>query len=118
MRTRQSAPVRKWLTTTSKWQSSGRAPPASARRGAYIHTACERKGQKWTGTSDIYMPCMVGEGKSEKIVNTCHLSLGIEINSISNDKVTGRGQSLKKFDCGACKVIEAGWANFEWVPAK
>ena len=93
-------------------------PPASARRGAYIHTACERKGQKWTGTSDIYMPCMVGEGKSEKIVNTCHLSLGIEINSISNDKVTGRGQSLKKFDCGACKVIEAGWANFEWVPAK
>ena len=93
-------------------------PPASAQRSAYIHTACERKGNKWAGTSDIYMPCVVGEAKNEKIANTCHLSLGIEIDSISNDKIAGRGQSLRKFDCGACKVIEAGWANFEWVPAK
>lgn len=92
-------------------------PPASAQRGAYIHTACERKGQKWEGTADIYMPCAVGEGKDEKIANTCHLSLGMEIDSISHDRITGRGQTLKKFDCGACKVIEAGWANFDWVPA-
>jgi hypothetical protein len=93
-------------------------PPVSAQRGAYIHTACELKGSKWVGTSDIYMPCAVGEGKNEKIANTCHLNLKIEIDSISKDRITGRGQTLRKFDCGACKVIEAGWANFEWVPAK
>jgi hypothetical protein len=93
-------------------------PPASAQRGAYIHTSCELKGSKWAGTSDIYMPCVVGEGKAEKVANTCHLTLKIEIDSISNDRITGRGQSLRKFDCGSCKVVDTGWANFEWVPAK
>lgn len=92
-------------------------PPDAAHRGAYIHTACKLEGSKWAGTSDIYMPCAVGEGKSEKIANTCHLTLKIEIDSISKDRITGRGQTLKKFNCGACKVVEAGWANFDWVPA-
>ena len=93
-------------------------PPAPAQRGAYIHTVCELKGAKWTGASDIFMPCAVGEGKTEKIANTCHLNLKIEIDSISKDRITGRGQSLRQFNCGACKVVETGWANFEWVPAK
>lgn len=93
-------------------------PPASAQRGAYIHSACVLKGSKWAGSSDIYMPCVVGEGKNEKVANTCHLTLGIEIESISKDRITGRGQTLRKFDCSACKVIESGWADFEWVPAK
>ena len=93
-------------------------PPESAQHGAYIHTACELKGSKWTGTSDIYMPCAVGEGKKEKIANTCHLNLKIEIDSISKDRITGRGQSLRKFNCGTCKAVETGWGKFEWVPAK
>ena len=93
-------------------------PPVALQHGAYIHTACKLEKSKWAGTSDIYMPCVIGEGKSEKIGNTCHLMLKIEIDSISNDRITGRGQTLKKFKCGACKVVEAGWANFEWVPAK
>jgi len=93
-------------------------PPVSKQHGAYIHTACELKGSKWAGTSDIYMPCVVGEGKNEKVANTCHLNLKIEIESISESRITGRAQTLKKFNCGACKVVEAGWAKFEWVPAK
>ncbi len=93
-------------------------PPESAQHSAYIHTVCKLEGSKYTGTSDIFMPCVVGEGKNEKIANTCHLTLGIEINSIGKDKITGRAQTLKKFDCSGCKVIEAGWANFEWMPAK
>jgi hypothetical protein len=93
-------------------------PAVSQQHGAYIHTACELKGAKWQGTSDIYMPCVVGEGKKEKVANTCHLNLKIEIDSISRARITGRAQTLKKFDCGACKVVEAGWAKFEWVPAK
>ncbi len=93
-------------------------PPVPREHGAYIHTACVPMGSKWVGTSDIYMPCAVGEGKNEKVTNTCHLNLKIEIDSISNDRITGRAQTLKKFDCGACKVVETGWADFEWVPAK
>jgi hypothetical protein len=93
-------------------------PPAAAQRGAYIHTVCQRVGSKWTGTSSIFMPCTVGQGKSEHIADTCHLILKIEIGSVTKDRITGRGQSLKKFDCQSCKVIEAGWANFEWVPAR
>ena len=93
-------------------------PAVSKQHGAYIHTACELKGSKWDGTSDIYMPCVVGNGKDDKVANTCHLNLKIEINSISENRITGRGQTLKKFNCGACKVVEAGWANFEWAPAK
>jgi len=89
-------------------------PPAAAQHGAYIHSTCKLEGSKWAGTSEIYMPCAVGEGK--KITNTCHLTLNIEIDSITKDRITGRGQTLKKFDCGACKVNEAGWADFEWVP--
>ncbi len=64
------------------------------------------------------MPCTVGEGKSEHVVDTCHLTLKIEIDSITKDRITGRGQSLKKFDCASCKVIEAGWADFVWVPKR
>ncbi|HET7101111.1 MAG TPA: hypothetical protein VFJ52_08175, partial [Terriglobia bacterium] len=85
-------------------------PPVSKQHGAYIHTACELKGGKWAGTSDIFMPCVVGEGKTDKVTNTCHLNLKIEIDSISKDRITGRAQTLKKFNCGACKVVEAGWA--------
>lgn len=93
-------------------------PPVSKQHGAYIHTACELKGSKWNGASDIYMPCVAGAGKDEKVANTCHLNLKIEIDSVSNNRITGRAQTLKNFNCGACKVVEAGWANFEWVPAK
>ncbi len=92
-------------------------PPVAAQHGAYIHTVCKVEGSKWVGTSAIYMPCAVGEGKSEKIGNTCHLTLRIEIDSVSKDRITGRGQTLKRFSCTACNVIETGWANFEWVPA-
>jgi len=93
-------------------------PPLAAQRGAYIRTVCQRSGSKWVGTSSIFMPCTVGQGKTEHIADTCHLTLKIEIESVTKDRITGRGQSLKKFDCKSCKVIEAGWANFEWVPAR
>jgi hypothetical protein len=92
-------------------------PAAAAQHGAYIRTGCQRSGSKWVGTSSIFMPCTVGEGKSEHIADTCHLTLKIEIDSISKDRITGRAQSLEKFDCRSCKVLEAGWADFVWVPA-
>ena len=93
-------------------------PPVARQHGSYIHTVCKREKSKWVGTSDIYMPCVAGEGKKEKIGNACHLTLKFEIDSISDQRITGRGQTLKKFNCGACKVVETGWGKFEWVPAK
>lgn len=93
-------------------------PPAAAQHGAYIRTVCRRNGSKWVGTSSIFMPCTIGEGTAEHIADTCHVTLQIEINSLSKDRITGRGQSLRKFDCRSCKVLETGWGNFEWVPAK
>ena len=93
-------------------------PPAAAERGAYIRTVCRRAGLKWVGTSSVFMPCTVGKGKSEHIADTCHLTLKLEIDSISKDRITGHAQSLKKFNCQDCKVIETGWAEFEWVPAR
>jgi hypothetical protein len=92
-------------------------PPEAAKHGAYIHTACTLTGSKWTGTSEIYMPCTTGEGKDEKIANTCHLKLQIEFYSVGHDQIKGRGQTLKKFNCNTCQVIETGWKDFEWVPA-
>ncbi len=92
-------------------------PPVSAERGAYIHTVCQRSGSKWVGTSSIFMPCTEGKGKSEHIANTCHLTVKIEIDSVSKDLITGRGQSLRKFDCQSCKVLATGWGDFKWVPA-
>ncbi len=93
-------------------------PPAAARHGAYIRTVCRRSGSKWVGTSSIFMPCTVGKGKAEHIASTCHLTLKIEINSVTKDHITGRGQSLEKFECKACKVIKTGWAHFDWVPTR
>lgn len=93
-------------------------PPAAVQRRAYIHTVCQRAGSKWVGTSSIFMPCTVGQGKAEHIANTCHLNLKIEIDSVAQDRITGRGQSLEKFDCQSCKVIATGWGNIVWVPAQ
>lgn len=91
--------------------------PAAAGHGAYIRTVCRRAGSKWVGTSSIFMPCTVGTGKAEHIADTCHLNLKIEIDTVGKDRITGRAQSLRKFDCRSCKVLEAGWADFTWVPA-
>lgn len=93
-------------------------PPAAAQRGAYIRSECHHVGDKWVGTSDIFMPCTLGNGKDEHIANMCHLNMKVEFDSVSRDRITGRGQSLRKFDCKSCKAIETGWGDFVWVPAQ
>ena len=90
-------------------------PPAAARRGSYIRTACMRKGSKWVGTSAIFIACSLGEGRQEHVANTCHLRMKIEFDTVTKNLITGRGQGLTKFDCRTCKVLAAGWGNFKWV---
>ena len=91
-------------------------PPESVKRGAYIRSECRRVGSKWIGTTRIHLLCAAGEGAKEHIVNTCRLQFRIEINSIQADRIVGRGETLKRFDCQSCKVDETGWGDFAWVP--
>ena len=91
-------------------------PPESVKQGAYIRSECRRVGSKWIGTSRIHLPCAAGEGAKEHIVNTCRLQLRIEIDSVQADRIVGRGETLKRFDCKSCKVDETGWGDFVWVP--
>ena len=91
-------------------------PPESVKRGAYIRSECRRVGSKWIGTTRINVLCPAGEGAKEHIANTCRLQFRIEINSIQADRITGRGETLKRFDCQSCRVDETGWGDFVWVP--
>lgn len=93
-------------------------PPDAAQRGQYIRTECRRAGSKWVGTSSLFMPCSVGTGAKEQIENMCHLTVRIEIDSITPSRITGHGESLRDFDCRSCKILQTGWAAFVWVPKK
>ncbi len=93
-------------------------PPEFAAKGAHIRSTGTRKGQKWLGESQNYLPCSAGEGKQEHIANFCQLTTGFEVDSMSATRITGRGEALKRFDCAKCKVLEKEWKNFVWVPKK
>jgi hypothetical protein len=93
-------------------------PPESVKHGAFIRSECHRVGSKWIGTSSVRLPCTVGEGAKEHIGNTCRLQLRIEIDSIGPDRIVGHGETLRRFDCQSCRVDEAGWGEFVWVPKK
>lgn len=91
-------------------------PAEFAAKGAYIRTVCRRAGQKWIGESRSYLPCSVGEGKEEHLANWCHVVTGFEVESMTETRLTGRGEGLKRFDCRKCQVIEKVWGSFAWVP--
>lgn len=93
-------------------------PTSLARHGAYIHTECRRVGNKWVGTSSSYLPCSADSSHSNGMANWCKLVTRTEIDTVAADRITGRGQGLKRFDCKACRILEADWKDFVWVPAK
>jgi hypothetical protein len=90
-------------------------PPALAQAGAYVHSESRRAGTKWIGTVRSYLPCETRES-DKRLSNRCHLETRIEIDSMTADRITGRAQALRKFDCKACRVIETAWADFVWTP--
>ncbi len=49
-------------------------------------------------------------------MNWCHLVTKIEFDNVGADRITGRGEGLRRFDCANCKILETAWVNFEWVP--
>jgi len=121
------ASARLWLSlTTNKiyrvWTENNRLfaewvniAPASARRGAYIHTECQRTGTRWIGTSHSYLPCE-REGSNKNEYNWCPYVTKIEFDRVEANRITGRAEGLKRHDCNGCRVIETVWKNFEWIP--
>ncbi len=93
-------------------------PSELAERGAKIQTDFRREGAKWNGTGHSYLPCTVGEGAQEHIGKWCHVRTRMEITSMTDDRISGRGEALEKFDCMTCTVLGTVWRDFVWVPKK
>jgi hypothetical protein len=91
-------------------------PLEFAAKGAYIRTVCDRKGAKWVGRSEEFLPCSIGTGKEEHIANFCKLTTGFELESMTATNITGRTEALKRFDCAKCQILEKEWKSFVWVP--
>jgi len=96
-----------WVNVPADWD----------KQGAYLRTECRRAGGKWVGTSFSHLPCTTGEGQSTQIAKWCDLRTQTEIDSISPQRITGRGQRQSKIDCEQCKILEASWVDFVWTPS-
>ncbi len=90
-------------------------PPALVQGRAYIRSECRRVGNRWVGTSRSHLPCDTMEG-TRRVQNWCNLVTGIEIDSLTPDRISGRAEAIRRFDCERCRILEKVWAKFEWVP--
>lgn len=95
-------------------------PKNPGKQRPYIRSEALRSGSKWVGVSHSLLECQTGEksGSQQDVVRWCQLTTRIEIDSVSRDKITGHGDTLRKFDCKTCKILETGWGDFVWVPKR
>jgi hypothetical protein len=100
---------------TAEWVN---LPPVSAKLGAYIRHECRRAGTKWIGISRMLLPCARPGEAPGKITHTCPMTLRFEVDEITPERISGRGESLKDFNCETCQVRQTGWARYVWVPKK
>ncbi len=92
-------------------------PPEAAKKGAYIRTVCRRSGNKWFGTSRVFVLCPDPADASAKKAVGCPLTVRFEVESITADRISGRSETPHEgFDCQKCQVLQMGWGNFAWVP--
>lgn len=92
-------------------------PAEFAKQGASIRSEARREGTKWVGSSQGYLPCSSGQGAQEHIANWCRVQTQFEIDFVGADRILGRGEALKRFDCAKCQVLAKEWKDFVWVPA-
>lgn len=90
--------------------------PELAAHGAFIRSECKRHGAKWVGTSTSYLPCTLGKDANPSLDNWCHLKTKIEITSVTADGISGQGETLVRFDCKKCKILESRMKDFLWRP--
>lgn len=93
-------------------------PADLAKQGVFLHTECHRMGSKWVGVADSRLPCSVGSGSDARVIRWCDLRTRFEIDSIAAGRITGRGEGIKRVDCGQCQVLESGWKDFVWIPKR
>jgi len=91
-------------------------PPDAVKKGLYIRSVCRRAGDKWVGTSRVLLACTKPGPAGGKATNVCNLTVRFEVDSITPERISGRGETLKNFDCEKCQVLRTGWADFVWVP--
>ncbi len=102
-------------TFTSEWVN---IPPATAKLGGYIRSECHRNGTRWIGATHALLPCAKSGEATGRITHTCPMTLRFEVDKITPDQITGRGESLRNFDCDTCEVKETGWARYVLVPKR
>lgn len=93
-------------------------PPGYVAHGAYIRTECRKVGDKWIGTSRSVLPCAKQVNAKDQVANWCPLVTRTEIDTMTPDRITGHGESVRNSDCASCKVLEKGWVGFVWAPVK
>ena len=93
-------------------------PPAAAKLGAYIRTQCRRVGTKWIGTSRILLACAKPGEPEGKMTRACPMMLRIELDSVSPERIAGRAETLRDFDCEKCEVRQTAWGKFVWAPKR
>jgi len=100
---------------TAEWVN---IPAARTKLGVYIRSECHRSGTRWIGFTRALQPCAKSGEATGKFTRMCPLTLRFEVNEITPDRISGRGESLKNFNCETCEVRETGWARWVWVPKK
>lgn len=90
-------------------------PPDSAKQGVYIRSECRRVGTKWIGTSRVFLLCPESQANGNP-TKGCAWTFRFEVDEISPNRISGRSESLRDFDCQKCEVRQTGWGNFVWVP--
>ena len=105
---------RVWLANDRLYAEWVNIPPAVAAMGASIRIECRRANDKWLGISQNHLPCESTEN-GKRVTNFCRLTSKIEFNPLEANRMTGRTEWVRRFDCANCKLLEPVWANFEWA---
>lgn len=101
-------------TLVAEWINQ---PAIDAKSKASVRSELHKSGTKWVGITRSHIPCRTTEAKGV-VSNVCDLTTKIEIETMATDKIMGHGDSLKRFDCGKCNILETKFAPFQWVPKK
>ncbi|MBI4164784.1 MAG: hypothetical protein HY508_03505 [Acidobacteria bacterium] len=104
-----------WLANDRLFAEWVNIPPRMVSMGASIRIECQRINGKWLGTSQNHLPCDTTEN-GKRVTNFCRLTSKIEFNPLEANRMTGRTEWVRRFDCANCTILEPVWTNFEWVP--
>jgi hypothetical protein len=93
-------------------------PPEWVAHGAFMRTECKRQGSAWVGTTTSFMPWSSPKGAKPKVENWCHLETQFEVDSITPETISGRGESVRQIDVKKCQILETGTGPFHWSPVE